>query len=513
MQTLDVIDERVDPMIERTESEISIPRIMRVISRYRYGIVLSLLTVAIAWAVIASASYVFSPHTRVTSLPFRFDFDGSTRGVYPNGMKFNTADVIAAPVLQSVFAADQIGRYIGYDDFARSVFVVEFNREYDRIASEYQSRLGDQKLTSVDRERITNEYELKLASVQKSNFALNFVCQAGSGCPPGTMVNKALTDTLRTWAAQAVAEKRVLLYRAPMLSVTALSNSVATPNQRALSLLVLRLRVLDVQHSIDYLARVPAAELIRTGHEQISYPEIRLQLNDLLRFRLEPMIENELTNERGLPEIQRAVQAQLQFDQLQLDGARLGQKALADSLAAYESSTRTPRENTPAERSQKTPSGETVILSDTFLDRLIGLTSGSADRDYRQKLVDDMKQAALSTIPYETAVAYDEKLVAYLNHPALPASPINAATFQTQFQQIYGGIANAIRQLEEIHRLLSKQMFAESLYSSAGPTTTHIERAVSPTRLFLIGIIVIGLSLPIIVAACAIHDQTKSLKA
>jgi len=48
---------------------------------------------------------------------------------------------------------------------------------------------------------------------------------------------------------------------------------------------------------------------------------------------------------------------------------------------------------------------------DTFLDRLVALTAQSADAPYRQKLVDDYRNAANATIPLHQAVAYDQQIL------------------------------------------------------------------------------------------------------
>ena len=45
---------------------------------------------------------------------FRVLFDGADQGEYPNGTPFSSAEIVATPVLEQVFAANDLQRYHGF---------------------------------------------------------------------------------------------------------------------------------------------------------------------------------------------------------------------------------------------------------------------------------------------------------------------------------------------------------------------------------------------------------------
>ncbi|HWW62355.1 MAG TPA: hypothetical protein VN181_13365, partial [Thermoanaerobaculia bacterium] len=135
-----------------------------VLRNYFPVIVLAVAAVAVGYVLLAALIYLLSDGDRVTKLPFRLDFQGSTEGQYPNGLKFSPADIVSPPVLRKVFDENQLSRFVPFEDFSRSFVVLESNRAYELLALEYQARLSDPKLSPVDRERIEKEFESKRAS-------------------------------------------------------------------------------------------------------------------------------------------------------------------------------------------------------------------------------------------------------------------------------------------------------------------------------------------------------------
>src|SRR5687767_7927581 len=94
---------------ESTEMSFSILKLFRTFHEYRWPITLATLGAAVAYGLIALTYFLLSPASVVTQLPFRFDFQSAVQGQYPNGTKFNTADVVAAPILRAVHAGNQMG--------------------------------------------------------------------------------------------------------------------------------------------------------------------------------------------------------------------------------------------------------------------------------------------------------------------------------------------------------------------------------------------------------------------
>src|SRR5205085_9723707 len=143
---------------------------------------------------------------------------------------------------------------------------------------------------------------------------------------------------------------------------------------------------------------------------------------DVLRYQIEPLVITARSESlaRDPARAKHFLEAQLAYDQRLVDSAHLQQEAIKAALAAYESdrnatnfsAAKRPSANQSVDR-QSTPSTEAVMpqLSDTFLDRLVDLTSRASDSLYRQHMIDDLREASVNAIPRETAVAYDQTLL------------------------------------------------------------------------------------------------------
>src|SRR5437762_2310201 len=105
-------------MIE-PEGPISLSHFTHVLSNYRFVILLSIASILLAYLIIAVAAYLFSPVQRVTSQPFRLDFEGAGKGEYPNRTKFNIADIINGPILTRVWKDNRLEEFVGFGDFSR----------------------------------------------------------------------------------------------------------------------------------------------------------------------------------------------------------------------------------------------------------------------------------------------------------------------------------------------------------------------------------------------------------
>src|SRR5262249_33521768 len=152
------------------------------------------------------------------------------KGEYPNKAKFNVADIIGGPILTRAWTDNRLGEYIPFGDFSRAVFVLESNREYELLAAEYQAKLADQKLSTVDRERLQKEFELKAESIIKTESSINLDRRAGSRTIPEPRARKVLLDILNNWADFAVNQQHVITYQVSVLSPEILKPSALEQN-------------------------------------------------------------------------------------------------------------------------------------------------------------------------------------------------------------------------------------------------------------------------------------------
>ncbi|MEA2339376.1 MAG: hypothetical protein QOE82_3383, partial [Thermoanaerobaculia bacterium] len=131
--------------VVEVDRPMSISHLVHTLKAYAPAIILSLAAAAVLYVVAGVAIYVFSPSQRITSQAFRLDFEGASEAKYPNGIKFSASDITSTPILLKVFRENQLDRFTSFPSFSRSVFVLEANLDYERLAAEYQARLADPK--------------------------------------------------------------------------------------------------------------------------------------------------------------------------------------------------------------------------------------------------------------------------------------------------------------------------------------------------------------------------------
>jgi hypothetical protein len=508
-----------------SQTPISLSHFVHTLVAYRIPIIASVVAVGIVYAIVAIILYLRAPSERITSQAFRLEFNGATLGQYPNGLKFSSTDIVALPTLLKVYDGGGLARFISFEDFSRSVFVLQANPEYELLAAEYQARLADPKLSTVDRERIAKEWESKRESLSKSDYSINMLRTTKTARIPETVVRKTLVDILSEWAASAIKERRVLTYPMFILSPEMLDAHTVNDNDYVVAIEVLRSKVGRVLRNIDELTLVPGAELARTTGDQMSLQDITVRLDEMMRFQLEPLVNRVcqsglMTNPAATT---RFLESQLGYDQRQLKSLQDQAESVRDALAVYSLDQRAlsgesirPR----VERSGPSPkqppvSGETLMpqLSDTFIDRLMTITSQAADVQYRQKMVFEFRRAKLAIAPLEKDVAYDTQIlntVRALTQRSGGGDNASRAEVHNDLVATTQQVRDLLVKVNEIYQTLSRNMYPSTqLYSLTAPPTSHTERSISISRLALYGILTLLFALSVSVLLCLAHNRIR----
>jgi hypothetical protein len=506
--------------VEPIEYPVSISHVVHTIRAYRPAILLSWAAVAIAYLILAVVTVIMAPSQRVTSQHFRIDFDGAQTGRYPNGAKFSTAEIVSTPLLVKVFRENQLDRFTNFADFSRAVFVLEANAEYENLATEYQSRLADLKLTPMDRDRIQKEWESKAAAIAKSDYSINYLRNPNVPTIPETLVRKVLTDVLNEWASHAIRDQHVLKYQISILSPNVLNELPVGDEDYIVRLQILRSKVVRVINNIDSLALIPSAVLVRTPVDALSLQEIRLRLEEIIRFRLEPL--NGIVRASGLIKSPattlRFLESQLAYDQRGLKAAQDQADSIRQALAVYALdqhalTAETTEASAPGRPKPANGNGETVMpqFTDSFIDRLMALTHQAGDVEYRQKLVDDYRTAAAATVPAQQEVQYDQEVLNLVRSaPAGGPTATLGAQVSKDIETSDAEIRQLISRVNEIDEIVSRNLNpATELFALTAPPTTHTERSLSLSKLALFGALTMLVSLMLIIGACLMHARVR----
>jgi hypothetical protein len=500
--------------IDRTEYPISVSHLVHTLRKYLPVLSLGMAAVMVGYIIIATAAYLLSPSQRSTSLPFRLDFKGADRGEYPNGLKFSTNEIVSTPIVLQVYNQNDLGRFVSFNEFSRSLVVLESNRALEELARDYQARLSDPKLNPIDRERIQREYELKQGSISKGQYALHYMRNVRGADVPDVMVNKVLNDILSEWANFVAKEQHVLEYRIAVLSPDVVAATPIDGNNPVINIDMLRAKVLRVRHNIDQIRGLPAAELARTKDDSVSLSDISVRLDEIVRFRLEPLIHRVAA--AGLDdraETVRFLESQLSFDHRQLAAQQSIGEATRSALSLYLAAQAPPEVLVGAggTRPATSASSETVMpqLSDTFLERLIQLTASAVDTEYRQKLTDEYRQAELHVVPLQEAVAYHENMLAFVR-AGERGDKISTEIVDQQILATRNEVRGLVTKMQQIYGALSRNLNASTeLITRTGVTSTRVSRAISIKQLALYGVLTAFLALPLLILFSLIHNRVR----
>jgi len=509
-------------LVLHSESQFSISRLVHLFQRYRSVIALFTVAVAITCLIVAVGILLFGKAERVTAQSFRLDFEGAGAGRYPNSMKFNVTDIVSGPILMQVYQDNRLSDYLPFGDFSRSIFVLESNPAFERLAAEYQAKLADPRFSPVDRERLQQEFELKQQSIAKNEYAIYFSRGPGLRIVPDIIVRKTLLDIMNRWADFEVNRQHVTSYQIAVLSPEILSRPDGGDQDLIAAIHQIREKVNRAITNVDAIRKLPGATQVRTANDHVSLDEVRLRLEEILRFRLEPLMPMILGS--GLADraaATRFLQTQLEFDQRELAAKNGEAEAARQALTVYEQPNAMPTETgAAAAKSAKPPvnfvSGEAVTpqLSESFLDRLVTLTGRSGDAGYRQRLTDEYRNAMTATVPLQRAVAYDIVVVHQARNGAASGGRIDANAVRAQIVSARTEASELVRKMNELYVLVSANISPSAqLYTITSPPTTEIVRAISVVRLAVLSLLAMLIAFPMIVLGCVLHDRLREEEA
>jgi len=503
---------------EPADPPISVAHLMRTLRGYLPVIVMTLLSVTIVYSLITVAYMLMRPSQSVTSVRFRLNFSNAEKGMYPNGARFNASTIISTPVLLKVYHANDLGRFCSFTLFTQSVVVLEANPALERLNAEYQARMADPKLTPIDRDRLAREFDAKRDSLGKNEYALTYLRRTGS--IPEDLVRKTLSDILVTWANDAENEQRLLDYPMAVLSPDILKVSSAETTDPMISLLILRSNIDRILLNVNDLELVPGASVIRTPTQHMSLLEIRLRLEDMLRFRIEPLLT--VIRSSGLIRNRAAMiqflESQVVYDERRLHDLQQRSEAIRGALSVYTNTAprveETRAATSPAQgtvrESQPARDSLSPILNDSFLDRLVSMSTQPDEVRYRQKAADDYQRATVAVIPAEQAVTYDKELLDLVKRGATGGVSATTPQIGTDLEAIRGESRALVAQVNEIYQILSRTMNpASQVYSVTQAPTTMIQRTGDLRRSFLGLLLVLLLTLPVTIIVCLVHNRVR----
>ncbi len=502
------MSERPDVHIDDSQDEVSLTPVIQKLWPYRRMMALAFAAIAVAYMCVMLITYAVVPRERLATIGFRLTFSGAEQDQYPNGTTFSSAEIVATPILEEVFRKNELGRYMSFSDFKDGLFVVQASRELDILSAEYQAKLADTRLTAVDRSRLEAEFQTKRASLKSAQFSLNLRRNERLIKVSDTLLSKALNDTLSTWAEQAATRKGALRYNVAVLSKAVLKKDFLTADDYVVAADVLRTTIERVLDTVERLAQIPGAEAVRLGKDQIALADLRAGLQDILQFEVDPLLAVIRTS--GLARNRARVDAYFadrSFDvQLAKEQAAQRIRTVQDALRAYQSKGTVDVTAPLTDRSQ----GTTVVpqLSESFIDQLVRLSTGTVDMEYRQRLTNRIiEEGTLLADLNRQAEYYALMRRSFSGAHGFEASSADAATVTRRMKLAYDEVSVLMDQIQAFYKQVSDHNLnpATVLYSITGPYSTRTISPLTPRTIGLYLFLTLFAAMIVVPFACLVH--------
>jgi hypothetical protein len=507
---------------DHTHDDISLKPYFETLWSYRGVIAVSVVAAATCYLVGVLLLFLTSPVERLSSVPFRLLFDGAEKGEYPNGTLFSTSEIVAGPVLTEVFKIDDLKRFGKYEDFKDTMFVLQSNLDLDLLGYEFQGRLADTRLTPVDRSRIEEEFRRKREALVDPVYSLKMRRHERlTGMPPD-LVNKILLDVLAVWAKQADERKGATKYNVDVLSPGILQRQMLEQEDYLVAIDIMRAKTARVLATLEEIDKLPGAKALRVGEDRLSVADVRAGLQDVIRFKLEPLMglirsEGITKNSRALS--QYAANQLFQLHQEQLESAARVQ-ALQASVREFsdQSALSGGDTGTGAPGPIGSPRGTIAPqLDQSFLDRLMGLSIAKDQFEYRRKITDRVIIASEVAAAKAREAAYYEDLAKELRTSSgrVVGSPDMVALIKTRSAQAFDEIVQGIERTAAIYKELSAQNLnpASTVFAVTGPFTQETQRSLTLRTVMLYLVLIVMFTLMLVPILCLLHHAFKVRRA
>jgi len=504
---------------DRADEEISLVPLWHLLGRYwrviAIGIVLALAAYVGGVLILRASSSI-----RVGSVGVRFFFQGVDEGRYPNGSPFSPQDLVATPVLEEVYGANEVERFTRFDRFARNFLLAPNNLALSTLEAEYSAKLHDPKLSVAERQSLEQEFRDRVGALRTSSYRLAYHGSDSNTLPPALM-EKVLLDVPLAWARYSAEKRHVLAYDVPLTTATTYQGAAGDHQSLLLAAENLRTTTQALGSATELVQNLPGANVTRDARGA-TIRDLALELAAFDRVVVGPTYQHLLALAyRSAPAAVQAI-----FDVRRaakgrsLDLARLEATSLEESFARYTRMrdgvvTATARGEDSMARGAEIGAatargGQTVVaqLSDGFLQQLMRTSEQSQDVRYRQRLNDEVIVSRLKAVRAQEELQFDTDAFEHARMHGKEGSHESQAAAEAQARVAIAALGEFSGRIGEFYRTVSERNLSpeSQLYRIDSPfaLTTQSLVGTRPAALGAAGVAVIAFLA--MLAGCALHQ-------
>jgi hypothetical protein len=502
--------ERGESPAVHSDDDLSLQPFLQALWSYRRVMVFTFIAIVLAYVGIILIVYARQPQERVASIGVRLTFEGAEQDRFPNGTKFSSAEIVSTPVLSEVFRRNELQRYASFQDFKDSMFVLQANADLELLSYEYQTKLSDSRIGPVDRVRLEEEFRKKRDSLKSAQLSVNFRRSERLLKMPVVLLNKVLQDTLSTWAQQAAQRKGIVRYDIPVLSNNVLKKDFLAAEDFVIAVDILRSTIERILKSVEDIEKIPGAGSIRYGEQQVGLADVRAHLEDLLRFKVQPLL-----GEIRVAGLSRNPNRMDLYFEGRLYETQAALAATEERVTTLQEALRTYQQKggdaglTPGDSGRGT--SVTPQLSESFIDKLVDLSRQSNDIVYRQDLTDRIIDAGMATAELKKQVGYYDAMRKAFTGVRGGTNPRAEADVASKTSHVSDQIGHAVDQIQAIYKLIAEQNLNPDtvLYTVTSPFIVRATSALTLRTVLLYLLITLLVSAIVVPALCLAHDYFR----
>ena len=426
---------------------------------------------------------LLSPKERVTESRVRFLFEGAEEGKYPNGDLFSPLEPISTVVLQEVYVTNDLKRFLPYEEFKKGFTVLQRNLEREQLEADYKARLGDPKMTSVERDRLIREYRERVAALRSAEYSLIYSQEYALSTIPSETLRKVMVDVLSVWARNADLRKGALSYRISVFSPKMVAAQLAVKGgDPVIALDILRNHVQKVVRNIDQIMDLPGAAFVEDDKEGEKLIDIRNRLVEMERFQINPLIGR--VRSQGITRDHAGTISYLENQLFQLN---LQRRAAQERVKLLESSLKSYlQERGSVSQGRGSASGNlsAVIpqVNADFFDKVMEIGQKTSDLEYRKSITERIIRAGEELVFLEKDARYYEEFLRLFQRRGLSrAGEAQIASCEAKYREIASQLFRSIQEINTIYGVIAKQNLNPDslLYTVVAPPFSTTRYALS----------------------------------
>ena len=426
---------------------------------------------------------LLSPKERVTESRIRFLFEGAEEGKYPNGDLFSPLEPISTVVLQEVYGTNDLKRFLPFEQFKKGFTVLQRNLEREKLDADYKARLGDPKMTSVERDRLIREYRERVAALRSAEYSLIYSQQYALSTIPSETLRKVMVDVVSVWARNADLKKGALSYRISVFSPKMVTAQLAVKGcDPVIALDILRNHVQKVVRNIDQIMNLPGAAFVQDEKEGEKLIDIRNRLMEMERFQINPLIGR--VRSQGITRDPAGTMSYLENQLFQLNLQRRAAQERVQLLEASLKSYLQERGSVSPEGSAASGSVSAVIpqVNADFFDKVMEIGQKTSDLEYRKSITERIIKAGDELVTLEKEARYYEEFLRLFQRRGFSrAGEAQIVSCEAKYREIGSQLVRSIQEINTIYEVIAKQNLNPDslLYTVAAPPFSTTRYAVS----------------------------------